>query len=112
MCFGTGGQAFQALVSNITIVNTKGKVEAAKHTYTIIYMSFLPYSLCLLGVLGQEAEDYCEQKLQELQLSFTKAIDQVTERMQADVRHRVMNRMNQMLQPHIFQSSDLQFSNI
>ncbi|CAL1130341.1 unnamed protein product [Cladocopium goreaui] len=30
--------------------------------------------------------DYCEQKLQELQLSFTKAIDQVTERMQADLR--------------------------
>jgi hypothetical protein len=40
-----------------------------------------------LGVLGQKAEDYCEQKLQELQLSFTKTIDQVTERMQADLRH-------------------------
>ena len=60
-------------------------MEAAKHTYIHAISSI--FSVSFLGVLGQKAEDYCEQKLQELQLSFTKAIDQVTERMQADLRH-------------------------
>lgn len=33
-----------------------------------------------------QSEDYCEQKLQELQGSFTKEIHQVVERLQADLR--------------------------
>ena len=84
MCLCLGTRCYIWTIQHLYLLNpfvTRRVVEAAKHTHSF-------HILCrVLGVLGPKIEDYCEQKLQELQSFFTKTIEQVTERLQADLRH-------------------------